>query len=230
MIVVFDLGKMIKKISNTDWNVRNRVRLLLAITFFILSACQGQGIYRGYSGKALPQTEVAHLLVPDKFNLLYIDDQHYEAPVLTHGARLELIPGKHRLVVEYDEMWDISIDDHERVKSLAVLLEFIIRPGRRYKLQSRQLKDIGDARDYAKRPELGIVELSSSQSVPVRQEYRLHDKNYMAGFAVDDSKSDGHKKNVQASRMLEYWWRQSDPGQQQAFLNWVKSHSKFNKE
>ncbi len=157
------------------------------------------------------------------FNLLYIDGEKYSS--LSDGARLELLPGKHQLVIEYDVFWDITSDVYDRVVSQPVMLSFESLPGRRYNLTFKLLKELKNAKAYAKKPDVEIVDLVSRQNVEVAHKYKLTDKGYVAAFVADNpmvGKND--KGNV--PKMLEYWWQQADYQQQQSFLDWSRSHAK----
>lgn len=212
------------------FKIHYRVLLWAMIALFTLTACQGQAVHRAYQGEAMPADKLAGFFVPAKFNILYIDDQPFETSILGHGITLELLPGKHQLVVEYDELWDITSDDHDRITSQPVLLSFTVKPGRQYGLQSTQIKGIDDARAYAKQPKVEIVEQRSRQTIPVAHRYRLGDKKFTASFTADRPAMDNADKNNKAPQMLEYWWQQADDAQQQNFLNWAKSHRKTGEE
>ncbi len=196
---------------------------LMPVIFLLLTACQGQAVYRAYSGDPRPADKVAMLTVPAEFNLLYIDGEKYSS--LSDGARLELLPGKHQLVIEYDVFWDITSDVYDRVVSQPVMLSFESLPGRRYNLTFKLLKELKNAKAYAKKPDVEIVDLVSRQNVEVAHKYKLTDKGYVAAFVADNpmvGKND--KGNV--PKMLEYWWQQADYQQQQSFLDWSRSHAK----
>lgn len=216
-----------KNIANRfEFNKWNVAAVLILAVLPLLSACQGQGIYRTYRGEPLAADKVAVLVVPAKFNVLYIDDTKFQPPVLTNGAQLELLPGKHRLLVEYDEFWDLSNDEHERVTSQPVLVSFQLAPGGRYRLQARQLTDVNQARAFAGKPEVKLIDQVSGQSLSVVQNYKLMEQKYLSGFTADNPAMGGTDANLMPAKMLEYWWGRADAEQQQNFLDWAKSHTK----
>lgn len=210
--------------KNHEFIVRNRLLLWVMLAFLALTGCQGQGVYRAYHGEPRPADVVARFVVPTRFNLLYLDDKEYKASALSDGARLELLPGKHQLVIEYDEFWDLTNENHERVTSQPVMMSFKLKPGRQYILKAaRQIKGVEQARAFARKPEMEIIDQASGQSLAVAFKYRVAEQKYLAGFTTKDSAAG---KKTEAPKMLQHWWNQADDKQQQNFLNWAKSHRK----
>ncbi len=196
---------------------------LMLLTFLLLTACQGSAVYRTYSGEPRPADKVAIFTIPAEYNLLYIDGEKYSS--MSDGAVLELLPGKHQLVVEYDVFWDGTADNYDRVVSQPVMLSFKTLPGRRYRLKFKSPEDLKRARLYAKKPKLELMDLVSQQNVAVVHKYRLADKGYVAAFVADNPMA-GENSKANVTKMLEYWWQQADYEQQQFFLSWIRARTK----
>jgi len=196
---------------------------LLPIGFAVLAACQGQGIHRAYSGEPRPADQVAMLTIPAEFNLQYLDGDKYSS--LADGARLELLPGSHQLVIEYDVFWSTGSDSYERVVSQPVMLNFKVSSGKAYKLTFKTLKNVKESKLYATKPEVKIIDLASKEKIALEHKYKLADKAIMASFVADNPMAGGDARS-KVPKMLEYWWQQADREQQQSFLKWAGDHSK----
>lgn len=162
--------------------------------------------------------------MPEKFNVLFINGQKYKGSILSAGVTLELLPGTQQLVIEYEEIWDITNDEHERLISQPLLVKFDTKAGKTYLVKSINLNDITAARRFARKPRISLVEQQSGRLLPVELKYRLKDSKFIAGFGVDADTLTAQEKGDQAARMLRYWWRQSDYSQQQHFLDWAKTN------
>jgi uncharacterized protein YccT (UPF0319 family) len=146
----------------------------------------------------------------------------YEGSILSTGLILELLPGRHELLVEYDELWDVTVDEHVRVTSSPLLLEFTVRPASRYAIKSVVLKDVKSSRQYALKPTLEIIDRAGGKTVPVVVKYKINDKKDFMAFSADAEQD----RSGNSAAMLKHWWGKADIHQQKTFLEWANKNMK----
>lgn len=197
--------------------------LMLGIT-----ACQGPGIHKAYSGAPRAANEIAIFTIPGEFNLLFIDGERYKSPFAQDGAVLQILPGEHQFVIEYQDFWEIAPDEHERIESQPFAVSFTAVAGNNFGIEHKKLKEIEDARAYAKDPKLNIKNLSTHKLAPTEIKYRLKDKTYLtnfvkSGFLSDKPGAPGQPQQVDVLERLKYWWQEAELGQQESFRQWLEN-------
>ena len=197
--------------------------LMLGIT-----ACQGPGIHQAYSGAPRTANEIATFTIPEEFNLLYIDSERYKSSFIQDGAVLQILPGEHQFVIKYQDFWEISPDEHERIESQPFALSFTAVAGNNFGIEHKKLEEIEVARAYAKDPKLNVKNLSTNTLAPTEIKYRLKDKTYLSnfvksGFSSDNPATPGQPQQVDVLERLKYWWQEAESQQQEIFRQWLES-------
>jgi len=141
--------------------------LLLSI-LFILQGCSGTKVYE----LAKPGEKTATLTFPDFIEIDSLDDESVEglfAQVIYEGQK-EIIfpPGTHRVEMRYYGIWDIDDDDHEKVISAYMTLEFNSKPGKAYKVRVNAPKNRAAAHELAAHFNPSIVESQTGTCVSRR--------------------------------------------------------------
>lgn len=208
--------------------------LLIAISILLLTACKSTPIHQAYEGAPKSKSEVATFVVPANFNLLAIDGVKYSQPVLRDGATVNVLPGSHQFIIEYQDFWNIDGDNHEKVTSNPLSVTFAAKAGDQYSINTTPLETVEQARAFAEKPGISVVDTASKQSVSVEIKYNLYGGGlFSALFGPSNPKSaphlDGSAKTKapnndgKALEMLKYWWETADEKQQSSFRQWLKN-------
>ena len=221
---------------------------LMVISLLGLIACQSKPMYQAYTGETKPDNDIATFIVPDEFELLYVDGKSYSQSFLIDGVIVKMLPGKHQIVVKYDRIWDIPPDSHEKVVSQPLRLSFTASAGNTYSIGFKELQELKEAKVFAKKPTVHVSDLTNKQIVPTEIKYQLSDESFLASFISNSTSNDNlNNKNAQeplssedlasdvqppqvkagekdtrALEMLKYWWQQADPQQQNDFMRWLE--------
>ncbi len=210
-----------------------RMRKTLMVIFFAgfvlgITACQGPGIHQAYSGAPRAASDVSTFTIPGEFNLLYIDGERYKSSFIQDGAVLQLLPGEHQFIIEYQDYWEITTNEFERVESQPLSVSFTTIASNKFILDYEKLLTIEDAKVYAKEPIFGIKNLSTLAVVSSDIKYRLKDKAYLSnfvksGFSKDGSATTDQPQQVDILEKLKYWWGEAESRQQESFRQWIES-------
>ena len=96
-------------------------RILLIMTLALLGACASKTpSVKLYNGPDRPDSQLVTVRVPMELEVMMINDRRIEAgsALFTYGERkLMLTPGSYRIVAYYKNLWQLSADEHEVVKS-----------------------------------------------------------------------------------------------------------------
>ncbi len=167
------------------------------------------------------------------------------SPGLIGGQQAFLLaPGEHSLLLRYEDVWDVSSDDHDKISSPLIRLRFVGQAGKRYQLRHKDIKSIDESRTFATRPELQLVELPDGKTVDFDFEISrprssvssfsfVSEPEYV--FASETHQGSGKKKAdvepaegkpdaVSALNLLKFSWGEASPEQRKAFLEWVKEN------
>lgn len=214
-----------------SYSRRGVITWLAAFLLLGLTACQSQPTYQAYSGPAKPAAEVTSVFIPKKFNLLNVDGNSYNQPLLGNGTMVNLLPGSHKIVIKYLDYWAVDADTDERVTSQPILLAFDAKAGETYHVQSRELNDIKTAIAFANNPEVKLINKRTKTPVAADIKYQLKDKGLIAAFldslpttnapAADSNHEMNPRSTEPALEMLKYWWQKANSQQQQDFMKWV---------
>jgi|GEM_PF-753177 len=127
--------------------------VLLSGIFLLTAGCMGTKTYQIYEGEPRPADQVAKLKVPVYIDVLSIDGEKVGPGItLLRGNELDLdlLPGPHTIRVRYDDVWEVTDEYHERLKSDPFTMAFEAVPGGVYRIGAEDPEDLGDARDYEK--------------------------------------------------------------------------------
>jgi hypothetical protein len=208
----------------------------LILTFF-LAGCQSQPTFQGYPGPAKPANEEGRVFIAKAFNLLNVDGDSYNQPLLGNNTLVKLLPGSHKIVIKYVDYWSVGPDTDERVASQPILVAFTAKAGENYLISAPELIDAKAAMAYAKNPQVDIINKNTKTSVATDIQYQLKDKGLVAAFvdslspdptpasAPESPNSDISDQAEPALDMLKYWWQKANTQQQDDFMQWTKENN-----
>jgi uncharacterized protein YccT (UPF0319 family) len=105
-----------------------------------------------YEGEDIPADQLATVRVPVHMDLVSVDEKQMSITssfLRTGDLLLELAPGPHTLVVRYHDIWDVTEEYHETIKSPPATLSFQAAPGGAYLIAMKDPKDMASAQLFA---------------------------------------------------------------------------------
>lgn len=187
----------------------------------------------------------ASLVIPEELDIVSVDNVNQSSTIFSGGdATLKLQPGPHKIVVEYDVIFDIGYDDHEPITSEYFQISFSAAAGKQYYIKIPSFNNVEEARAYANKPVVDLIDRSSNQSVAAEITYREFDGTFSKHYtkplitskpepapvnsaamvsAPATSTSNTPKSDSEATvdrplKMLEYWWQQANEQQRKKFI------------
>ena len=212
---------------------------LITMSILFLSACQSSAPRQTYEGTAKPNNEVAIFTVPDPYNLLSIDGVKFSRYALSKDAVIELLPGSHQFIIEYQNFWDLGGGEFEKVTSKPIAITFTAQAGISYILKVTEFETLEDAQKFAEKPSVSIIDTTNKQIVSATVKANLYGKGlFTTLFKGENSNPESLStasptstaytkntvKNGQAFDMLRYWWENADENQQNEFRQWLKNN------
>lgn len=184
-----------------------------------------------YAAPQLFADEVNTLTIPEEFNVLYVDDVKHANRFFTKGgAVLSLALGEHKIVVQYDNIFEKG-DNFDRVKSEPLMLHFNVEDQGQYELIFKAPSTASAAKKFVKKPQLEIISLGAKKPLRISVSKSLQGKDYLAGFSqqkvsVDNkvnTSSGSLAKGSMAKEQLLYWWQQANELERQQFLEEIQA-------
>lgn len=151
--------------------------LLSAFVVMTLSACQGMGVHQAYEGSPRPDNEVATIIIPEAFNILFIDRTKYGVALYSGNTNISILPGKHQLIIKYKDFWDVG-NQSERIESDPISITLDAVAGHRYQVRFATLANIEEARAFAKNPSIEIIDPSTHKNVAANIEYKVYTSSF----------------------------------------------------
>lgn len=179
------------------------------------------------------------LVVPEMFIVLNVNDEEQPSNFFAQQTQLTLENGEHVLVLKYQDLFD-GDDDHTKVKSKPFVVTFTI-PSQLPKqsmltVESPLIDDVKQAKAFARKPMVTIVTdqgyalESQSQSV-LRYQHQGKSKRAIDKNVVNRQISScTPQKNNDNSSKLKCLWLSSSKEEQEAFVYFILSQRKLNKQ
>ena len=173
--------------------------LLTAFVAMTLSACGGVSVHQAYEGPHRPAAEVATLVIPEAFNILFVDRKKYGPALYSGDTNIAVLPGKHQIIIKYKDFWDVG-SGSERVESDPISITINVVAGHKYQVQFAKLATIDDARAFAKNPSIKIIDPSTQEEVTTNIQYKLYSSSFFdTMFKPSDQDSSNQSNTEQES-------------------------------
>jgi len=177
--------------------------------------------------------------VPEVIHILSIDGQEQPSSFFGSRAHVKMLPvGEHVLSLRYSQLFDISSEDHDIVKSSPMAIRFVAEAGQQYQLVVNPPKRYEAAVKFAKQPEIKLVNKntgSSQQAIAIKSysEASLIDTLGKAFNTSDDTLPTTTTANASFSsnntQLLQDIWLRATPQERQAFAAWLAAQAAANK-
>lgn len=206
---------------------------LLAL-FFVLGCAsqQVQKIYEGDSSRAAQVTSAPQVLVK------YVDNDEVGSGFIGQEVTYRIQAGPRTLIVEYSDLFNIDVDNHEKVVSRPAKLTFNAEPGKVYAIQVKPPlpKDLKAARALAEKPDFQVLEQGSGRVVDANVELS-RPRSFMTQlrsavtpvyeFESDQVvTADSEPEPAAAPQgatldQLKSLWMEASQGEREAFMQWL---------
>ena len=161
---------------------RQTIFWLAVISLVSLTACQSAGVYHAYEGSPRPDNETATIIVPVELEILFIDKAKYTKQFGLNEAKIKTLPGPHQFIIGYKDFWEIPGDQHERVESKPISLTVDAQAGQIYRVAFRKPTNIDEARSFAEKPKIDVIDTKTQASVPAEIKYQLYTKSFFTSL------------------------------------------------
>jgi uncharacterized protein YccT (UPF0319 family) len=192
----------------------------------VLAGCAARGPLAAYDGPARPVSEVALVEVPEQVQVLAIDGREPPPSFLSSNIELALLPGEHVLSLRYVELFRLSGDEHEVIRSRPAALRFAAVAGGRYRLGVPAQKDLDAARVFAKAP---VFTLSDAAGGPAVESTAI--KSYAEASLVDtltkafEARGEEPRAVTNLDLLKDVWGRASEE-ERRDFRAWINQPAK----
>lgn len=191
----------------------------------------------GLSATAMAET----VYFPEEIVPLQVGDKVIEHSFFSRVDELELAPGTYKFKLKYTDLYEQGYDDHQVVDSEPFWVSVTIEQGEDYDIVFNRADNAVAAKVFAESPQVSLQAKGSSLGIPLdsaTEQKQSHSSHVVAAptaqaqpvavapVAVNAPISQpAPAPTVQgapsAAAMLDFWWQQASPQQQQAFLDKV---------
>ncbi|MBA3582803.1 MAG: DUF2057 family protein [Gammaproteobacteria bacterium] len=166
---------------------------------------------------AFAADEKPRLFKPSTIRLVTLNDKktHSSLSFLSRNQGTELQPGTNTLELYYEQLLQLSADDHEVVKSAPIKITFDAALSNQYTISHKEITKLKDAKNFANSPEFiiknqdGII-IAFSNTIASVAPTKL--------FKTDDT----DLKKLQSD------WKNTDNETRTRFIEWVNSEKNAN--
>lgn len=173
--------------------------LLTSFVIMTLTACGGMKVHQAYDGPARPEKEVATLVIPQAFDILFIDRKKFGPAIYSGNTNIAVLPGKHQVIIKYKDFWDAG-SGSARIESDPISITMNVVAGHKYQVQFTKLANIEEARAFAKNPSINIMDPSTHDKVAAAIQYKLYSSSFFSTmFGSNNQNSENQTNKEQAS-------------------------------
>lgn len=182
----------------------------------LLSACASSTApVRLYGGAPKPASGLVMLDVGPGVQLVEMDGDEVSGSLLRDSYQAELLPGEHVLKVRYSELWQVSAEEHDVVRSSPLLIRFTGSAGQHFRFDYPRPRNRDEARRFAKDPRIALVEVASASRVEAVSLGK-------AGLDGLGSSYFGQEGGNGLERLKKIW-SQTRAEDRKQFVEWLKS-------
>ena len=165
------------------------------------------------------------LEVPELIQVLSIDGQEGNSHFLGSRAHVQqLTVGEHVLSVRYTQLFNLTADEHDILKSKPMAIRFTAEAGQTYQLSVTPPKRYDAAKEFAKQPDIRLINKTAGTS-----QQAIQIKSYAEASLVDSigkafqSSDESVSKQSDNVQLLQDIWLRATPTERQAFAAWLAS-------
>lgn len=192
----------------------------------MMTACAAPGPVRLYDGAERPVAEVATISAPEQVQVMAVDGREVAGAMLQRNQVLTVLPGERVFSLRYVQLFQISADEHEVVRSRQAALRFMAEAGAEYRIEIDKQGSLEAARKFSKAPVFRLVNVKNStvtESTAIKSyaEASLVDTITKA-FDSAESKTQGPSH----LDLLKDVWGRTSADERAAFKVWLDQQAK----
>lgn len=211
-------------------------RLLFSLVCVLFAGCSSSPVVKLYEGPERPAAELLTLRVPVELEILTVNDRRVEGAgtMFAFGHRdLQLSPGKYRVVAYYKNLFQLSGDQHEVVKSDPAVFVVEGQAGDRFALGFERPADVEEARRLARHfdgwvenPKTGERQDSTPSGLITTQGFMgvlsgAASSQSAASPTVEPEPAEPEQPGSDGFTALQEAWQVATPEERQQFLLWM---------
>ena len=206
---------------------------LTAITLFVLlSACARSPVIKLYEGSDLPPQQLLLVDVPMELEIVTINERRLDGinKLFSFGDRtLHLQPGDYRIIAYYKNLFELSGNEHDVVKSDPVLFRVTGQAGARHRLAFAVPANVSEAKELAKQFSGYSVDLATNERRPTEASGMMLSQGFLSVPTAEpeplyESVSPA-SEGLSHSDLLKASWRNATAEERREFLRWIAEQS-----
>ncbi len=160
----------------------------------------------------------ATLIVPQALEVLYVNGEEYEGRMFSLGSKtLELLPGEQQIVLQYDTIWEVDADNHERVTSKPMMLTLHTLEDKTYQVKLPVMLELAEANAFIDAPSLTVIDKKSGAEIAVQLAFKKDEVAELKNYTTDFDNI-GDLDHDEVLEQLRHWWSQASQSQRERFM------------
>lgn len=217
-----------------------RLFFALCLTVLALPALAATKTVTAVPAADADRTDLVTLLLPEALDVELVDGLEYPAlrSMFRRGdLAVRILPGEREVALRYNQLFQLTADDHEIVRSGVMVLRFVAEPGQTYRAVHPVFRDVRAAREGVKNFELRIVDEAGSNRVAAASQVRKNWRGEQSTTTRPDLVSGEAAKavakemvpmastgGVNALDLLKFTWQNATAGERAAFMTWMQEN------
>lgn len=203
-------------------------RLTVIALFALLSACARSPVIKLYEGAERPAEQLLLIDVPMELEIVTINERRLEGinKLFSFGDRtLHLQPGDYRIIAYYKNLFELSGNEHDVVKSDPVLFRVTGQAGSRHRLVFDVPADVVEARQMAKQFSGYSVDLATSERRPTEASGMMLSGGFLSVPTAPPAplyqSVAPAAEGLDHGDLLKASWRNATAEERREFLRWI---------
>lgn len=176
------------------------------------------------------QETIVSLDVPETIHILSIDGKEQNSSFFGARNRQQVLTtGEHILSVRYSQLFNLTADEHDIIKSKPLAIRFVAETGKHYQLVADAPKRYEAAKEFAKNPTIRLVDKTTgnSQSAVLVKSYAEASLVDTIGKAFQNSTDENQTvtSGSNNAQLLQELWLKATPQERQAFAAWLAAQA-----
>jgi len=169
--------------------------------------------------------------VPEIIQVLSIDGKEQNSTFFgTRQHKQSISTGEHVLSVRYSQLFNLTADEHDILKSKPLAIRFVAEAGKSYQLVANAPKRYEAAKEFAKNPDIRLVDNSTgkSESAVIVKSYAEASLVDTIGKAFQNSTEETNSVTSTKTnnyQLLQEIWLKASPQERQAFAAWLAAQA-----